>query len=205
MKENVPVGCGPPIAWATAGPRATSRGMSFPDGAPRPLPQLSLLQPLGCNLPPSSPLHQMPSVPSSGKDYKRPRVENMTAGGRGSDGRFVRARRRHRRWRRRYQSWSRVNTTDPTDSFVHAAADRSEPANYTDSCDVATVDRSELASGARLLGHDSSTLTMGPHNLLPGRDIMDDPMLEEFVASLAASRITTCPTLDHLASTPVAT
>lgn len=139
------------------------------------------------------------------KDCKRPKVENMTAGGRGSDGHFVRARRRHRRWRRRYRSWSRVNTTDPTDSSVHTAADCGEPANYTDSYDVATVDRSELSSGARLLGHDSSTLTMGPHNLLPGRDIMDDPMLEEFVASLTASRITTCPTLDHLASTPTAT
>jgi hypothetical protein len=30
-------------------------------------------------------------------------------------------------------------------------------------------------------------------------------MVEEFAASLAASRIVTCPPLEHLASTPMAT
>jgi hypothetical protein len=110
--------------------------------------------------------------------------------------------RRHQCRRRRHQSWSRVNTTDSSD---HVAANRGEPTNSTDSSCDAAADRGELANGTRLLGLDPLTLTMGPHDLLSGRDAMDDPMLEKFAASLTTSRIAMCPTLDRLASTPAAT
>jgi hypothetical protein len=57
----------------------------------------------------------------------------------------------------------------------------------------------------RLLGLDLLTLATWPHDLLPGCDAMDDPILEEFAASLAAIWIVMCPPLDHLVSTLAAT
>lgn len=60
-------------------------------------------------------------------------------------------------------------------------------------------------SGTCLRGVDPLTLSVWPHDMLPGRDATDDPMLEEFAASLTASRIDTRPPADHLASSLVAT
>ena len=72
----------------------------------------------------------------------------------------------------------------------------------TNSSSDATVDRRKLANGTRLLGLDPLTLIMCPHDMLPGRDIAEDPMMEEFAASIIASQIVTCP---PPASTPAAT
>jgi hypothetical protein len=41
--------------------------------------------------------------------------------------------------------------------------------------------------------------------MLPAHDAKDDPMVEEFVASLATSWVIMCPPLGPVASTPVAT
>ena len=72
----------------------------------------------------------------------------------------------------------------------------------TNSSSDAVVDRSKPANGTCLLGLDPLTLIMCPHDMLPGRDIAEDPMMEEFAASIIASQIVTCP---PPASTPAAT
>ena len=74
-----------------------------------------------------------------------------------------------------------------------------------DHSNIAIADRGEPANGMPLLGVDLLTLAIWPHDLPPFRDFTDDPMLEEFAASLAASRIDTRPPADHLASSLVAT
>ena len=60
-------------------------------------------------------------------------------------------------------------------------------------------------NGTRLLWVDPLMLAMWPHDVFLVRDIIDDLMLEEFAASLAASRIAMRPSLEHLASTLAAT
>lgn len=65
-----------------------------------------------------------------------------------------------------------------------------------------TVVHGEPTNGTRLLGFDPLTLTMCTHDMLPSRDIMQDPMMEKFTASIIASWIVMC---HPLASTSVAT
>jgi hypothetical protein len=61
----------------------------------------------------------------------------------------------------------------------------------------------ELSSETDIVHPDLLTLMPCP-DATHGRDIMEDPMLEEFTASLASNRIVAWPSLELLLSPPVA-
>ena len=61
----------------------------------------------------------------------------------------------------------------------------------------------ELSSETGIVQPNPLMLTMYP-DATHGRDITEDPMLEEFVASLASSRIVAWPSLERPLSPPMA-
>jgi hypothetical protein len=86
-----------------------------------------------------------------------------------------------------------------TDSHGQSARATQTALDISSVATGAQAGRGELTNEMGIIEPDPLTLTLYP-DAMHDHDIMEDPMLEEFTASLIGNRIVTWPSLEHLLS-----